>query len=73
METEDEFYSRYQPDSSSLQFVFRGAIIFRGAIQDLRMKHRLDEAEEILLVGSSAGNLCSTAMKANGKESEVAN
>ena len=53
----EDFYSYYQPDSSSLQFVFRGAVIFRAAIQDLRMNHGLNEAEEILLVGSSAGNL----------------
>ena len=54
--TEQDFYSRiYQPNSSNLQFVFQGANIFRGAIRDLLDSTDLNEAEEVILVGSSAG------------------
>lgn len=55
IEDEDDFYSKlYSPSSFSLQFVFRGADIFRGAVEDL-LSNGLDEAEEVILAGSSAG------------------
>ena len=52
-----DFYTKhYSPDSASLQFVFRGEDIFKGAIEDLLSK-RLGEAEDVVLAGSSAGKL----------------
>lgn len=59
-ENEDDFYDqRYRPDSAELQFVFRGAEIFRSAISDLLLYsyYGLDEATELVLVGSSAGGV----------------
>lgn len=54
--SEDDFYSKfYQPNSTSLQFAFQGANIFRGAIQDLLNSSDLGQAEEVILAGSSAG------------------
>ena len=56
-ESEEHFYAhRYEPDSSELQFVFRGAEIFQSAIADL-LNFGLDKATEVLLVGSSAGGI----------------
>ena len=59
-ENEENFYThRYEPDSSKLQFVFRGAEIFRNAIIDLLQYsyYGLDKATELVLVGSSAGGI----------------
>ena len=56
-ENEENFYAhRYKPDSSELQFVFRGAEIFQSAITDL-LHFGLDKATELVLVGSSAGGI----------------
>ena len=56
-ENEENFFAhRYKPDSSDLQFIFRGAEIFRSAIIDL-LNFGLDRATELVLVGSSAGGI----------------
>ena len=56
-ENEEIFFAqRYKPDSSELQFVFRGAEIFQSAIIDL-LHFGLDKATELVLVGSSAGGI----------------
>ena len=60
MESIDEtgfFSDIYEPNSTHLQFVFQGANIFRGAVQDLLQSpnFKLDQAEEVVLAGSSAG------------------
>lgn len=49
---------RFSPDETeSIQFVFRGSAIFRGTVEDLLTKHGLDNAEEIVFIGSSAGGV----------------
>ena len=56
-ENEEKFYAhRYKPDSSKLQFIFRGAEIFHSAVIDL-LHFGLDKATELVLVGSSAGGI----------------
>lgn len=56
-ENEENFFAhQYEPDTSELQFVFRGAEIFRSAIIDL-LNFGLDEATELVLLGSSAGGI----------------
>ena len=56
-ENEENFFEqRYKPDSSELQFVFRGAEIFQSAIIDL-LHFGLNKATELVLVGSSAGGI----------------
>lgn len=56
-ETESYFYTtRYQPDNSELQFLFRGAVIFRSAIEDL-LHESLKDATDIVVAGSSAGGI----------------
>lgn len=47
----------YEPDSSQLQFAFRGKIIFQSIFQQLKTDFRMSEASEIVLGGSSAGGL----------------
>ena len=49
---------RFAPnETDSIQFTFRGSVIFQGAIQDLLGTHGLTEAEEIVFIGSSAGGV----------------
>ena len=46
---------KFKPERESLQFTFRGKIIYQSVIQDLL--HCLEDADEVVLVGSSAGGL----------------
>ena len=56
-ENEESFFAhQYEPDSSELQFIFRGAEIFRSAVIDL-LNFGFDKATELVLVGSSAGGI----------------
>jgi hypothetical protein len=56
-ENEENFFAhQYKPDTSELQFVFRGAEIFRSAVIDL-LNFGLDKATELVLMGSSAGGI----------------
>ena len=47
----------YNPTSEELQFTFRGQIIFKSVLQTLDKMYNLQEAEEIVLIGSSAGGI----------------
>lgn len=47
----------YNPNSSGLQFTFRGKIIFQSVLKDLDSMYGLDNARELVLIGSSAGGL----------------
>lgn len=48
---------RFVPNKTdSIQFIFRGSVIFREAVQDLK-SYGLTEAEEIVFIGSSAGGV----------------
>ena len=47
----------YNPTSKELQFTFRGQIIFKSVLQTLDEMYNLQEAEEIILIGSSAGGI----------------
>ena len=47
----------YNPTSEDLQFTFRGQIIFKSVLQTLDEMYNLQEAEEIVLIGSSAGGI----------------
>ena len=40
---------KFKPERESLQFTFRGKIIYQSVIQDLL--HRLEDADEVVLVG----------------------
>lgn len=49
---------RFSPnETESIQFVFRGSAIFRGAVEDLLKSYNLSNAEEIVFIGSSAGGV----------------
>lgn len=49
---------RFVPnETDSIQFTFRGSVIFRGAVDDLLTNHSLGNATEIVFVGSSAGGV----------------
>lgn len=49
---------RFDPnESDSIQFTFRGSVIFQGTVADLLSQHKLGEAEEIVFIGSSAGGI----------------
>lgn len=49
---------RFTPnETDSIQFTFRGSVIFQGAVQDLLDTYGLAEAEEIVFIGSSAGGV----------------
>lgn len=55
--SEEDFFSKfYKPNSTTLQFVFQGANIFRGAVEDLLTFSEFGQAEEVVLAGSSAGS-----------------
>ena len=47
----------YNPTSGDLQFTFRGQTIFRSVMQTLDRMYNLQEASEIVLMGSSAGGV----------------
>ena len=47
----------FNPESSKLQFTFRGKIIFQSIIQQLLTDHSMRNAERIVLAGSSAGGV----------------
>ena len=47
----------FNPQSSNLQFTFRGKIIFQSIIQQLLDDHDMVEAERIILAGSSSGGV----------------
>lgn len=47
----------YQPDSSNLQFTFRGKTIFQSIFKQLQMDYGLNDAAEVLISGSSAGGV----------------
>ena len=46
----------YKPESSTLQFTFRGSVIFHSIINEL-MVNGLSDATDLILAGSSAGGL----------------
>ena len=46
----------YKPESPTLQFTFRGSVIFRSIINEL-MVNGLSDATDLILAGSSAGGL----------------
>ena len=47
----------YTANAENLQFAFRGKIIFQSIFRQLMEKHGMDQADEILLGGSSAGGV----------------
>ena len=47
----------YTPDSSKLQFAFRGKIIFESIVNQLLEDHGLRTASSLILAGSSAGGI----------------
>lgn len=47
----------YRPESTSLQFTFRGLVIFRSVMNDLLQREGLANASEVFLSGSSAGGI----------------
>ena len=47
----------YEPDSSRLQFAFRGKLIFQAIFEQLLGEFGMSGADEILLAGSSAGGV----------------
>lgn len=47
----------YQPDSSNLQFTFRGKKIFQSIFKQLQMEYGMDDAIEVVISGSSAGGV----------------
>lgn len=47
----------YKPDSSNLQFTFRGKTIFQSIFNQLQTDYGMDSATEILIAGSSAGGV----------------
>ena len=53
----DQECFEYNPTSKELQFTFRGQIIFKSVLQTLDEMYNLQEAEEIVLIGSSAGGI----------------
>ena len=53
----DQECFKYNPTSKELQFTFRGQIIFKSVLQTLDEMYNLQEAEEIVLIGSSAGGI----------------
>ena len=52
-----DIFNGYVPDSSDLQFAFRGRIIFQSIFQQLMDDHGMSTASSILLGGSSAGGV----------------
>ena len=48
---------RYNPRSEELQFTFRGKTIFQSVVRTVDEIYNLQEAEEIVLMGSSAGGV----------------
>ena len=50
-------FEGYKPDSASLQFAFRGKVIFQSIFQQLLDGYGLNESDSVLLGGSSAGGL----------------
>lgn len=56
--TQEHFIDNaYRPESTKLQFIFRGLVIFRSVIDELIEREDLNDAEELFLAGSSAGGL----------------
>ena len=57
----DQAFNITNPPSSArlpkLQFIFRGAVIFRSVIEELLANESLVDATELVLAGSSAGGL----------------
>ena len=53
----DQECFEFNPTSEDLQFTFRGRTIFQSVIQELNEIYNLQEAAEIILVGSSAGGV----------------
>ena len=53
----DQNCFKYNPTSGDLQFTFRGQTIFRSVMQTLDRMYNLQEASEIVLMGSSAGGV----------------
>ena len=53
----DQNCFKYNPTSGNLQFTFRGQTIFRSVMQTLDRMYNLQEASEIVLMGSSAGGV----------------
>ena len=47
----------YNPTSEDLQFTFRGRTIFQSVVETVDEMYNLREAEEIVLMGSSAGGV----------------
>ena len=47
----------YNPKSEDLQFTFRGQTIFQSVVETVDEMYNLGEAEEIVLMGSSAGGV----------------
>ena len=47
----------YQPDSSTLQFTFRGKIIVQSIFKQLQSEYGMDSASEVIISGSSAGGV----------------
>ena len=47
----------YQPDSQNLQFTFRGKRIFQSIFKQLQIENGMNNADEIVIAGSSAGGV----------------
>lgn len=48
---------KFNNASNSTSFVFKGAVIFRSVIEDLKLLQGLGDAGELVLVGTSAGGV----------------
>ena len=53
----DQSCFRYDPNADGLQFTFRGKTIFQSVLRDLDTMYNLQNATEIILIGSSAGGV----------------
>ena len=47
----------FNPNSPNVQFTFRGKIIYQSIIQQLLVDYGMDNADKVILAGSSAGGL----------------
>ena len=47
----------YQPNSPNLQFTFRGKLIFESIFRQLQIEHGMNNADEVVIAGSSAGGV----------------
>ena len=57
-ETSEECFDfEFDPLSTTLQFAFRGKVIFRSIFSQLIDSHGMNLSDEVVLVGSSAGGL----------------